>query len=589
MKKFLSLLLVAMLIGSMLVGCGKKDVGKVVDDQDVADDQQEEVEEKKEPVVFRITGSKTVTLNPHIYETTAESETMGYIFGNLLAMIYDKDTDNYKVIGDHAVDLPTRNEDGTVWTFKLKEDLKWEDGSPLNARDYEYSYKMLMDPKLKNSRGPQMFDADIVVVNAKKYWDGECEWEDVGIKVLDDYTIEFTLDFAVPEMDFYLTFSGGGPSSPVQEKIYEAGMNEDRTETDYGTSAETAPSSGIYKLVEWNRDQNKVYVKNEYSPIKDIYTPDRIEQRVVEDINTLVQLFENNDTDYVGLAGAHYDKYAEDPRLVFSKSTSVWSMFINMESEEKPFLRDVNFRKALFYAMDRNTIAEDIVKIGMPAAYVVSSAKIAVPSKGLTYRETDVAKSVLPENNGYDLELAKEYFDKAYEAYGKKMEVEVQYFENSENMKRMAELLEQVYENAFGSDRIDVQLRAVPWNNAYDNMQNGNYDLGFGAWSGGLFNPWSSMEVYTQGFTMKLDQFRSDEFDELYRRTVKGDLIFKEKERLEALGEMEKMLFDAVPFVPMYEQQGAFLFHDRIELITGGKYLPGVGFAVEQSTFGPLE
>src|SRR5690606_38606174 len=119
----------------------------------------------------------------------------------------------------------------------------------------------------------------------------------------------------------------------------------------------------------------------------------------------------------------------------------------------------------------RKTIAEDIFKTAIPAPYVVSSAKVAVPSKGLTYRETDVAKSVLPENDGYDLDLAKEYFDKAYEAYGKKMEVEIQYFDNSEQMKRVAELLEQDYENAFGPDRIDIQLRAVPWNNAYDNME----------------------------------------------------------------------------------------------------------------------
>ncbi|TCS88767.1 oligopeptide transport system substrate-binding protein [Keratinibaculum paraultunense] len=591
-KRFLLLLLVLVLTCSFVVSCGKKDNetdGKQDVDVDDSKKDDEEVAEDQGPVVFRITGGKTATLNPHIYKTSAEAGTMSYIFGNLLDMIYDKDIDNYKLIPNHAVDLPTKNEEGTVWTFKLKEDLKWEDGSPLNARDYEYSYKMLLDPKLKNSRGPQVFDSDIVVVNAKKYWDGECEWEDVGIKALDDYTLEITLEFPVPEMDLYLAFTGGGASSPVQEKIYEAGMNEERTETDYGTSKETTPSCGVYKLEEWVRDQIKVYVKNEYSPIKDVYTVDRIESRVVEDENTNVQLFENGDIDVTGLSGPNYDKYAEDPRLVFAKSTTVWSMFINMTSEEKPFLQDVNFRKALFYAMDRKTIAEDIFKTAIPAPYVVSSAKVAVPSKGLTYRETDVAKSVLPENDGYDLDLAKEYFDKAYEAYGKKMEVEVQYFDNSEQMKRVAELLEQDYENAFGPDRIDIQLRAVPWNNAYDNMESGKYDLGFGGWAGGIFNPWSSMEVYTSGFTSKIDQFKSEEFDKLYERTVKGDLIFKEQERLEALAEMEKMLLDVVPFVPMYEPVSAVMYADRVHLITEGKWIPGVGFGVLQSHFDPLE
>ncbi|MBU5426059.1 peptide ABC transporter substrate-binding protein [Tissierella pigra] len=589
MKRYLALLLAIILIASVLAGCGGKEVAPETEIEVEEVDETKEEPVEKGPTVYRIAGSKTATLNPHIYETTAESDTMLFIFGNLLKLIYDEDIDSYKFIGDHAEGVPTKNEEGTVWTFKLKEGLKWEDGDPLNANDYEYSYKMLLDPKLKNMRGPQVFDADVVVVNAKKYWDGECAWEDVGIKALDDYTLEITIGFPVPEMDFYLGFTNGGASSPVQEKIYEAGMNEDRTETNYGTSMETTPSSGPYKFEEWIRDQNKIYVRNEYSPIAEIYTVDRIESRVVEDANTRVQLFENNDIDSVVLSGANYDKYSEDPRLVFSKTTGVWSMFVNMTSETKPFLRDVNFRKALFYGMDRKAIAEDIYKTAVPAPYVVSTAKIAAPSKGLAYRDTDIGKNILPENNGYDLELAKEYFDKAYESYGKKMELEIQYFDNSENMKRTAEFLEQEYENAFGSDRLDVVLRGVPWQNAYDNMENGNYDCGFGSWSGGEFNPWSSMEVYTQGFTSKIDQFGNDEFDKLFERTVRGDLIFKEEERLQALAEMEEMLLDAVPFVPMYEPQITSIFADRVHLITKGKYVPGIGFATLQSEYDPLD
>ena len=77
MKKFLSLLVIATLICSILISCGKKDVGNEADLQDVGDEQEQgEVEEKKEPVVYRTTGSKTVTLNPHIYQTSAESDTM---------------------------------------------------------------------------------------------------------------------------------------------------------------------------------------------------------------------------------------------------------------------------------------------------------------------------------------------------------------------------------------------------------------------------------------------------------------------------------------------------------------------------------
>lgn len=628
MKKFLALSLVLALMLGLLAGCGDDskttttaagdNETTVAGDTTVADESEETesqvasvppAKSHDEPYVYRTTNSKVKTLNPHIYETSAEIDTMSYIYGNLLEMVYDEANDTYKVVGSDAVDLPVRSEDGLTWTFTLKDDLKFADGTPYNAYDYEYSYKMLLDPKMKNSRGPQVFNSDLTVVNANNYWMGDTQpeteegetteateeafvpvtWEEVGIKALDEKTLEITLEYAIPELDFYIAFNGGTVTSCVKKDLYEAGMNEDRTSTTYGTSFETVASNGAYKLTEWVRDQNMVYERNENSKINQVYTVDRVEVRVVEDSNTNVQLFENGDIDVTALTGPNYEKYEEDPRVVFGKSTSVWSMFVNMTSEEKPFIADVNFRKALFFAMDREVLAHDIMKTAMPASYVVASAKIALPSTGTSFRDTEQGKSVMPENNGYDLDKAKEFMNKAYEAYGKQMIFEIQYFDTSENMKKMAEFLEKHYETVFGKDVIDVQLRGVPWMNAYENMQNGKYDAAFGAWQGGLFNPWSSMEVYTSDFTMKLDQFFSDEFDELYTRTVKGDLIFKEQERLDALAKMEGMLLDIVPFIPMFESRAASIYADRVDLITGGEYVPGIGFGVMQSEFTPLQ
>ncbi|WP_427339473.1 peptide ABC transporter substrate-binding protein [Caloranaerobacter sp. DY30410] len=591
-KKLLVIFLTMTMIMSLFVGCDKSgndtkvdnEVG-VTDDEKKDADEKEEESQKEENVVkvYRDTNSKTKTLNPHIYETTAEGDTMMYVYGNLLEMITNESGDSYELFPFHAKELPKRNEDGTVWTVKLRDNIKWDDGTPINAHSYVYSYKMLLDPKLKNHRA-NVFFGEVTIKNAKKYWEGKAKWEEVGIKALDDYTLQFELEFPVPEMDFYLLFTDGGATSPVHEKLYEAGMNEDRTETNYGTSLETTPSCGAYKLEEWIRDQYKVYVKRPDTPLSDIYVPDRIEERVVEEASTALQLFESEQIDTTSVSGTNYEKYEEDPRLVFAESTTVWSMFINMTSETNPILKNKDFRKALFWGMDRNVIAKDIMKTAKPAPYVVASGKIAVPSKGLRYRDTDAAKSILPKNNGYDPDLAKEYFEKAYKANGnKQIIVEIQYFDTSENLKKIAEFLEESYENLFGKDKLDIKLRAVPWQGVYENMENGKFDIAFGGWAGSRFNPWSGMEVYTSEFTNKIDKFYNKKFDELWERTTKGDLIFKEKERLEALAEMEKMLLDEVPFSPMFESRAAVLFLDRIKLKTGGKYIPGDGFAVLQA------
>ena len=584
MKKVMSLVLAAMVTGGLVAGCGNKEGNSGSKNSENggtnSGDSSSSKDSKEGPVTLYQTGSKTKTLNPHIYETTAESAEMGKIYGNLLELVVNDAGDNYETVPNHAAAMPTMSEDGFTWTFEIKDGVTWSDGTPITAETYEYSYKMQLDPVLKNYRG-NVFFSNVEIVNAKAYFNGECEWEDVGIKA-DGNKLIFTLAFPVPQMDFEMTFTGGGATSPVKEDLYESCFNADRTENTYGTSLETTASSGPYVLTDWVRDQNMVYDKNENYPLAELYKPDRIEVRVSEDPTTNLTLFENGDTDYVAVSGANYDKYSEDPRLVSSESTSVWYMFINQTSETNPILGNLDFRNSLFYAMDRKKIAEDVYKTAYPAPYYVSSFKFVKP--GVSYRDTEVAKSVVPENYGYDTELAKEYFAKAYEANGnKQIVVSMQYFDTSDSMKKMAELLEEEYEGLFGADKLDIQLQATPWNSVYDNMRAGKYDLAFGGWSGGTFNPWSSMEVFTSDFSSKNDKFYNEEFDKLYYDTVKGDLIFKEEERIAALGRMEQLLFENMPFVPIYQSKGAWLFSDRVTLKTGGKYLPGVGFGELQA------
>lgn len=540
------------------------------------------------PRVLRITGAKITTLNQHIYETNAESAVMGKIYGNLLEAIYDKPNETYKIIGNHAVDLPTRSEDGLTWTFKVRDGLTWDDGTPITAETYEQSYKILLDPKLANTRTAS-FTEDVSILNALKYFKGEItDWSEVGIKALDKNTLELKLEFAIPEIDFYMNFWAGGPTSPIHTELFnQCYLNEEKTENNYGTSFETTPSSGPYELVEWVRDQYRRYEKRENYPVAQYYVPTTVEERVVEDASTRLQLFENGETDYLSLSGDDYDKYAEDPRIKFSTSSTVWSLFINMKSENKPFLTDINFRKAMYFAMPRETIANDILKTAVPAPYVVSTSIIADADNGILYRDTEQGKAVMPKNNGYDVEFAKECMQQAFADHGK-MEVELSYSDSSDNMKRIVEFLELEFEQVFGTDVIDVVLKAVPWQTKYEDMETANYDIAFGAWGGSRFNPWSNMIVYTKDWPIKIDQFMSDEFDALYERTVKGDLIFKPTERLNALAEMEQMLFENIPFVPTFQSKTAWIFSNRVHLITDGKYDPAVGFGIYQSELDPL-
>ena len=589
MKKVMSLVLSATLASSLFAGCGNSNQSSNSNSQNNSTNSEttgEDGTSESDKSVYRVTGSKTKTLNPHMYESDSESNTMSYIYGSLLRYIVNEAGDNYESIPYHAVDFPTSNEESTVWTFELKDGLTFADGDPITAETYEYSYKMLLDPVLKNFRAT-MFFRDVEIKNAKNYFDGKCTWEEVGIKTLEGNKLEITLERPAPRVNFEMLFAEAGSTSPVNEELYESCFNAERSENTYGTSLETTSSSGPYILKDWVRDQSRTYVKNEKDPLASVYTIDEVQERVVEDATTNLTLFENGDTDYVSLSGTNYDKYAEDPRLQFSESAGVWSMYVNSASETNPILANKDFRSALFYGVDRDLIAKEIYKTAKPAPYFVPTFRFLKP--GLDYRDTDVAKALIPENNGFDGNKSVEFFNKAYEANGNKQIIaQLKYFDTSDSMKKMAEFLEEQYEGLFGTDKFDLQLQAIPWQSAYEDMEKGNYDLAFGSWGGWVFNPWAGMEVYVSDYQGKHDRFANAEFDELFKRTMKGDLLFKEEERLAALGRMEEIMYEEVAFIPIYQSRSAALFSDRVTLPTK-KYLPVVGFGTLQAEIAPLD
>ena len=589
MKKTMLLCMAALMTAGTLAGCGGKNNQSTNGntnnkDNNSSTDESDKVENNKEPIYYRTTGSKVSTLNQQQYTLTSESDVMSYVCGNMLELMVNDEGDNFIYAPYLAKDLPTMSEDGLTWTFEISEDAKWDDGTPITVETFEYSYKMLLDPKLKNYRAFQIFDNSIRVVNAKAYYNGECEWKDVGIKV-DGNKLIITLEFPAPEMDFLMAFTGGAYTSPVKEDVYEKCFNEDKTENSYGTTLETTPSSGAYILKEWVRDQNMIFERNPHNKLgMENYTPDIITMRVSEDATTSLSLFENGDTDYVGVSGENYVKYEEDPRLVYSEGAGTTNLNINIHSTTNPILGNLDFRKAFFYALDRESAASNLYKTALPAPYYIAQARYI--KQGVRYRDLPEAQKLVPENNGFNPELAKEYFDKAYTANGnKKISTEIKYFDTNESMKKMAEFIEEEYEKLFGSDKLDIVLRAIPWQSAYDDLETGNYEMCFAAMSGWRFNPYSFMEIYTTNSNQKNSECSNPEYDELYAKMMTSEMILNEAERNKVLARLEEILYEDCVMIPTIETRGTGLYADKIKLKTGGKYLPGVGFGLLQSEF----
>ena len=247
-------------------------------------------------------------------------------------------------------------------------------------------------------------------------------------------------------------------------------------------------------------------------------------------------------------------------------------------------MQNKDFRNALYYGTPRESIAEDVYKLYPAAPYIVASGiYVGDPiSGGEYYRDTPEAKAIT-EKYATNPEKAKELFDKAYEANGgTPVSIEYIYFEGQEDQKRQAEILQETFENLFGKDRFTMTLRAMPPSAAYDVYRSGDYDLGLGVRLANVFNPWTTMNVWTSNYADKyITGFESEEFDKLQFDCVYGELVNDQAGRVKALARMEELLLDYGAFVPVMQNDNTVMYNDRITLPTS-EYLPFVGYGQDQ-------
>lgn len=588
------LAIVSLLVLSLvLTGCGQ---GAVKDTDTGTDDtggetpvQGDKPTDEGHGILRYATTAEGKTLNPHAYTSNTESGILGHCSATLYRTYPAEDGTTYERRAELADGDPIQVDDeGKVWHIKINKDAKWANGEPINADTFMYTYKMLIDPKLMNRRGANFAEGVVVIENATDYFMqlteesvGEVDWEDVGIKKVDDHTIEIRTEIKQLEADIKQHFSTTS-SAPVYEPLYEELMNEDRTETAYGIDDEKFMSSGPFVLDSWVKDNERKFSKNPHFVNKDLIWLAGIHNRVIPDKGTQMQMFNNGELDYVTLSAEDFIQYEEDPRVLFAPTTSVRHITLNTGNPDQPILANKNFRKALFYAMDRGTMANDLGK-HRPANYIISSRKVIDIETGTRWRDMDEANEYLAPNYGYDPELALEYFEKALEEEGiDKVSLQLNYYDNSEEVKKMSEYMQKSLPEIFGEDRFELKLQSLPSNQRTAAMKDHktdprSYEMSWAGWTGTEFDPWNTMRVYTSDYSSKNEPFSNERLDELYHEVNHGESKYDQDAKIEITAELEQIMLEELPIIPIYETVEKYLKADRIQLPVK-EWVNGAGF-----------
>jgi oligopeptide transport system substrate-binding protein len=415
--------------------------------------------------------------------------------------------------------------DGTVVTFQLRNDGRWTNGDLVTAGDFEYSWKRTLDPTLAADYAYQLYG----IVGAEAY--NKCKSncaavrDKVGVKALDDRTLEVRLTSEQPWF--------------VQQAAHHSFLAVHRPTVErHGarwTEAANIVTNGAFKLADWKHDASLTLVKNPNWRNADDDAPDRVEGQIIVDGTTRVQAFEAGEVDVLdggGLPPADLPRLKQTP--TYEKYPALGTYYYGFNVKNVP---DLNQRRAMAFAIDRQSIIDNVAQADqLPATGMVPEGMPGYDA---------IKQDFLPVRA--DLERAKEYMTRAVNP---KRKITL-YHNDSPGHKEIAVAVQSMWKEL----GIDATIRAQefaqyleflgpPPNNAVD-----TYRLG---WIGDYVDAMNFLELWTCDSGNNNTNFCNAEYDRLIGEARNTPDI---EDRYQLYREAEELLSGPegeLPIIPIY-------------------------------------
>lgn len=443
------------------------------------------------------------------------------------------------------------SEDGKTYTFHLRKDAKWSDGTPVTARDFQYSWRRICEPAVASEALQAITD---YVAGAQEYFDGTGAYDDIKATALDDYTFEVILKNAAP---FFPKLVANDVYLPVKQAVVES-VGEG-----WEKKPETCVTNGPFKMTEYQIGSHFIFEKNEHYWDSDAVKIKGVKGVIITDANTALQGYQAGEIDVLDNVPAEQipQLVAEDPNVIVTADTG--AQFINFNCDKAPF-DNVNARRAVALAIDRKTIVEQVTKGGeIPASGFLAYS--CEKTDGSSYRTME-ADGYPAEEYGIDprkanTEAAREALKEAGYPDGQGFpEVELVY-SNSDKNKRTCEAIQQMLKTNLN---IIVKLRAEEGSVFIDTKKHGKYDMATGGWTNVPYDAGGLIKLFYSQNGNNTPQWRWREykgapwdtglnpgnkpFDEAFDRAMAS----QGEERDNAWTDAEKAIMEDVPVTALY-------------------------------------
>jgi oligopeptide transport system substrate-binding protein len=432
----------------------------------------------------------------------------------------------------------TQSADGLVHTFKLR-DAKWSNGTAVTANDFVYSWQRIF----KEAGDYQSMFVDAGILNAKEIMDGGKSAEDLGVKAIDEKTLQVTLSQPNSLIESLLTFTS---FLPQNQKFVES--QGDKYALEYGNLLFNGP----FILSDWKHDQSWQYKKNPDYWDADNVKLDEINVNVVKDVSTAVKLYDTGTVDRVILSGAYVDQYRDNKNFQSVDTSEVY--FLRLDHKNAA-LSNKNIRRAINMAIDKDGLANVILNNGSKSLYGLVPHSFSTSPDGKDFRELngDINKGTVKE--------AQDFFAKGLQEINQSsVKVSIMTADEDYNKKTAEYLKDQLETNLPG---LTIEIKMVPIQQRLDLEKSINYDISLSSWGPDYGDPMTYIGMWVTGGSANRMGYSNADYDSLVN---KAKTEIDEKKRYQMLLDAEKILLEQdAAIVPLYQQFSAILQKESIK------------------------
>ena len=621
MKKILALLLALVMLIGVLAGCTNQTQPN--DDPDATGDPST-TDSGNQPSgspdvayvnAYKSTFSESITsMNPYCTGGTSD-----YIF---IANIVDGlvETDKYGTAVPCLAESWEHNDDYSVWTFHLRPDVYWVDHNgevteyKVTADDFVAGIRYIAEPTHNASSFSTIGG---VIAGLQEYYENLVNIDDgqdvgmtrdevlasfdetVGVKALDEYTVEYTLTGPCP---YFLSYAQLDLTLPVEQAFL------DQVGEDYGLAMDKMLYNGGYYISAWDLDKQFVLTKNEHYWDVDNITLDTLQWEFISDSISTLEMFQRGNVTDVSLGseeiasirGGEWENYIY---LSEKTVTTYWYSFnfATKNPEMAAAVQNENFRKAIFTAIDAVTLSA-IWEPNDPeffCRYTLLPENCMFDEDGVDYTDYGRLKEY-KENNPFNAETAKGYMEAAvaelceadgvtlkgvtpgtvdmlpmteFEADGK-LPIDIVYSSsNSDTEMKKATLVKNMLETYLGTEYVNVILCYSNNNFTAEVLDLGNWDLYDNSYGFRYADPSANLNRCTSDFDITDSSYQIPEFDAMI---AAADATYDLNERYAAYAEAEFYLLDHAYIKPYMTGGGSYKMTRLVPYTVPGGYF-GLG------------